>query len=367
MAPVRVRLQCTDALGAAQLFDISTGAVCGRDPGADLVLDHPTVSRRHARFTIAGADVDLLDLNSANGTFVNGRPLDQRPYRLADGDQIRLGHLQLRIFVAPAEEATTPTDDGGTRADLLATQHGGVRLEPQLLLARIAQHRLLSDPPPAIEDYEIGQIIVPALGVGGDFIHWAIANDGRQAVVMGDVCGKGVPAAMYMAFISGTLFEIVPSCGSPEGILRRLNRSLHRVVEPGLFVTAMAVMLNRREHTIEIACAGHPPGLLKMVGGEVVELGNETGLALGPEAEPDIGVTRRKMAPGEVLMVTTDGVEEAQNPAGEELGHARVAQVLMGSSGAADAARRLHATITEFASSARQHDDLTVVTIERLR
>ena len=250
-----------------------------------------------------------------------------------------------------------------TGADVVCLD--GLRVEPQLLLARISQRRMLSDPPPAIEGYEIGQIIVPALGVGGDFIHWAIANDGRQAVVMGDVCGKGVAAAMYMAFISGMLFEIVPACGSPESILRRLNRSLHKVLEPGLFVTAMAVMLEPRTHSIEIACAGHPPGLLKLAGGEVIELGNDTGLALGPESTPDIGVLKRVMATGEVLMVTTDGVEEAQSPAGIELGRDRVLEVLRAASGAADAARRLQSTITEHASSARQHDDLTVVTLER--
>ena len=367
MSSIRVRLHCTDALGATQLLDISSGGVCGRDPGADIVLDHPTVSRRHARFTVHGNDVDVEDLSSANGTFVNGRPLDQRPYRLADGDQLRFGHLQVRVFLAPTDEATAPAPPTLVPSPNQMTQHGGIKIEPQLLLARISQRRMLSDPPPTIAGYEIGQVIVPALGVGGDFIHWAIAHDGRQAVVMGDVCGKGVAAAMYMAFVSGMLFEIVPACGSPEPILRRLNRSLHKVIEPGLFVTAMAVMFDPRQHAIEIACAGHPPGLLKMAGGEVIELGIDSGLALGPESEPDIGVLHRVLAAGEVLMCPTDGVEEAQNPAGEELGRDRVLEVLRAASGAADAARRLQATIIGHASSARQHDDLTVVTIERCR
>jgi len=375
MASTRVRLQCTDALGATQLLDISAGGIAGRDPAsADIVLDHPTVSRKHVRFSVIGDEVDVLDLGSANGTFVNSRPLDQRPYRLADGDQLRLGHLQLRVFISPLGETLTPMaprdiPTAAASSDPNATtQHGGAggaRLEPQLLLARIAQHRMLSDPPPNIDGYEIGQVIVPALGVGGDFIHWAIAHDGRQAVVLGDVCGKGVAAAMTMAFVSGLLFEVVPACGSAESVLRRLNRSLHKVVEPGLFVTAMAVMLDPTSHVIEIACAGHPAGLLKLAGGEVIELGIEPGMALGPEKEADIGVLRRAMAAGEILMVTTDGVEEAQDPRGEELGRARVLEVLHGSSGAADAARRLKATITAHASSARQHDDLTVITLER--
>jgi hypothetical protein len=368
MSAIRVRLQCTDALGATQLLDISGGGVCGRDPATDIVLEHPTVSRRHVKFNVRGHEVEVEDLGSANGTFVNGRPLEhQKPYLLADGDQLRLGHLQLRVFISPVSGIAQPLIETQVPGSEHATIAGGLRVEPQLLLARISQRRMLSDPAPAIDGYEIGQVIVPALGVGGDFIHWAISNDGRQAVVMGDVCGKGVAAAMYMAFVSGMLFEIVPACGSPESILRRLNRSLHKVLEPGLFVTAMAVMFDPHAHSIEIACAGHPPGLLKLAGGEVIELGNDTGLALGPEAEPDIGVLKRAMATGEVLMLTTDGVEEAQSPAGEELGRERVLDVLRASAGAADAARRLQATILEHASTARQHDDLTVVTLERCR
>ena len=366
MSSIRVRLQCTDALGATQLLDITGGGVAGRDPAGDIVLEHPTVSRKHVHFSVRGDEVEIQDLGSANGTFVNNRPLDQRPVLLADGDQLRLGHLHLRVFISPTGETLSPlamTHVPPSRDQ--TTVPAGARVEPQLLLARISQRRMLSDPPPVIEGYEVGQVIVPALGVGGDFIHWAIANDGRQAVVMGDVCGKGVAAAMYMAFVSGMLFEIVPACGSPESILRRLNRSLHKVVEPGLFITAMAVMLDPHQHTIEIACAGHPAGLLKLAGGEVIELGIDPGLALGPERDPDIGVLHRAMAAGEVLMVTTDGVEEAQSPDGRELGRERVLEVLKAAAGAADAARRLQSTITEHAGSARQHDDLTIVTLER--
>lgn len=369
MTSIRVRLHCTDALGATQLLDVSAGGVCGRDPSADIVLEHPTVSRRHARLTVRGSDVELEDLGSANGTFVNSRQLDQRPCLLADGDHIRLGHLHLRVYLSPADASTerAPPPATEVRGSAQETMHGGPRIEPQLLLARIAQRRMLSDRPPEIDGYEIGHVIVPALGVGGDFLYWGIANDGRRALVMGDVCGKGVAAAMYMAFVSGALFEVVPACGNPESILRRLNRSLHAVVEPGLFVTAMAVMLDTRTHQIEIACAGHPPGLLKRADGSVVALEIDSGIALGPDDNPDFGVLRHTLAPREVLMVTTDGVDEARNLAGEELGTARVIQVLAEAAGATDAARRLQWTINQHAGQARQHDDLTVVTLERCR
>ena len=366
MSPVRVRLQFTDALGAGQSFEVADGDVCGRDPSVNLLFDHPTVSRRHARFTIVDTDVDVTDLGSANGTFVNGKPLDQRPYRLSDEDQLRFGHLQLRVIIDPADDATAPAPESSHPDLLRTTQHGGVQMEPQLLMARIAQRRMVSDPPPQFEDYDIGQLIVPALGVGGDFIHWAVANDGRQAVVMGEVSGKGVAAGMYMAFVSGLLFEIVPHCGSAEEILRRMNRALRRVIEPGLSVTASTVLIDPRRHVVELGCAGHPPGLIKQVDGKVVDLGIDSGRALGRESEPAIGLLARHMAAGEVLMVSTDKVEEAQNPAGQKLGHARVIEVLSEASGAADAARRLHSTIREFVSSARQQDDLTLVTIERI-
>lgn len=367
MALMRARLQCTDALGTAQLVDISAGGICGRDPSVEIVLDHPTISRRHARFSLRGSELEIQDLGSINGTWVNDRMLDNRPCLIADGDQIRLGHLHLRLHLTPASDSR-PIPLAKPPGSLHQTMHAGKepgRVDRSLLLASLAQRRMLVDRPPAINGYEFGQVIVPAQSVGGDFIHWGRGSDGRHALVIGDVCGKGVAAAMYMAFVSGQLFEVVPACASASAILARVNHVLHQVLEPGFFVTAMALMLDTDKHVAELACAGHAPPLLKRSDGSVTEVRIDSGVALGPQSQADLGVAEVHLQEGEMLMMTTDGVEEAHNGAGVELGRAGVIEAIRTAAGAVDAARRLRLVATEHANKAVQHDDLTAVAIER--
>lgn len=362
---IRARLHCTDALGAAQLIDISRGGVCGRDPAADIVLEHPTVSRRHARFDVRGHGVEISDLGSVNGTWVNGRPLDQRPCLLADGDQLRLGHLQLRFYLTP-DDSTLPAPPEPPRGSLMQTQHGaGGRVEAHLLLARIAQRRMLMDRPPAIEGYEIGHVVLPCQGVGGDFLHWGRIVDGRHAVVVGDVCGKGVAAAMYMAFMSGLLYELVPASHSAADILARANAILHRVMEPGLFLTACACLIDPHTHRVEVASAGHAPPILRNADGLVREVIVDAGVALGAQSDADVGAAELQLGSGDLLLLTTDGVEEAHSAGGEEFGRARVMAALHAVVGAADAARRLQGAVARFTEGAEQHDDLTVIAWER--
>lgn len=365
MAVLRARLQCVDALGAAQYYDVSSGGVCGRDPTADIVLDHPTVSRRHARFTLRGGELEIQDLGSVNGSWINGRQLDHRPCMLADGDYVRIGHLQLRLHLTPLDAMLDLTPTAPAQGSVVQTMHAGMTLDPQLLLARLAQRRMLVEKPPAIAGYEFGSVILPAQGVGGDLIHWGAMAGDRYGLVIGDVCGKGVAAAMVMAFVSGLLFEAVPACDSAVGLLERVNGILHRVLEPGLFVTAIAVVLDPSDDCIEVANAGHAPPLLKRVGGMVASLPIAPGVALGPQAKPEFGAALAQLQPGETLLLTTDGIEEAQDVQGQELGRDRVIEVLRESAGAVDVARRLTWVVAQHSARAKQHDDLTAVAIER--
>jgi pSer/pThr/pTyr-binding forkhead associated (FHA) protein len=366
MSSVPVRLICTRALGGDEIIDVSAGGICGRDPAVDFVLDHPTVSRRHARITVSGQVVEIQDLGSANGSWINGESLAQRPYPLLDGDRLRLGQLELTVRIGHAEASCD-----GTKP-VPATQpghtiHGELpRAQPQMLLARMVQKRMVSIDPPPLPGYEIGQLILPALGVGGDILHWGIGHDGRRALVIGDVCGKGIAAAMYMAFVSGLLYEVVSASGSPEGVLRRVNRVLHPVMEPGMFVTMQAVFIDTRTHTVEIASAGHAPPMLRLANGHSVELGIDGGLALGPEADTMLGLLEVTLRPGEILLLTTDGVEESRDPEGREFGRGRMLAMLASATSAASLARSIEDAVFAHSGDAPQHDDLTLVTIGRV-
>lgn len=359
------KLRFVDDLGTARLFDLSKGGVFGRDPNCDFVVDHPTVSRRHAQFTLVNEGIEVQDLDSANKTRINGRLLDRRPCLLDQGDQLEFGGLAGSFHSTLADSEATFKRGPGAKGSRSETQTTTNLLEHQMHLGRLVQRRILVDRPPEIFGYELGHVLMPALGVGGDFIHWGIAADGRMALVVGDVCGKGVPAAVYMAYVSGVLVEVVPTSRSAAEVLERVNQRLHPIMDPGMFVTAFAMLIDPAQHDVELARAGHAPAMLRRVDGSVLEVGMAPGLALGLAADADIGSLKIALLAGDVLVLTTDGVEEATNSADEEFGRWRVSDVVGQAAGARDAARRLKAAVALHEAGARRHDDITVVTLER--
>ncbi len=360
------KLRLVDDNDILQIFDISQGGIFGRDPDAQFIVDHPTVSRRHVEFCVRQGEIEIQDLTSANGTLLNGRALDCRPYQLEHGDQLQFGALIASFHAAGAETDPTLQRRPGAKGSRALTVTGNA-LEYQMRLGRLAQRRMLVDRPPEILGYELGHLFLPALGVGGDFIFWGRAADGRHALVIGDVCGKGVAAALYMAYVCGLLAEIVPTSRSAVSILERANRNLHPIMEPGMFVTAFALLLDPLQHQLELACAGHEPALLKRSSGIVSDISIGAGLALGHSAEADIGGTNIHLDVGEVVVLFTDGVDEAQNTEQESFGRWRIADILAHCAGAIDAARRLQSAVNRHATGSRQHDDITVVTLERAK
>lgn len=360
------KLRLIDDNDVLQIFDLSHGGGFGRDPEIDFPVDHPTVSRRHAAFNACAGGIEIQDSGSANGTFVNGRRLDRRPCLLEHGDQLQFGALAAS-FHSVAADAETTLKRGprarGSRSPTVVTEASA--LENQVRLGRLAQRHMLVDRPPRIPGYELAHVFLPALGVGGDFIHWGLAADGRHALVLGDVCGKGVPAALYMAYVSGMLSQIVPTEHGVSGILERANRTLHPIMEPGMFVTAFAMLVDPVHHRVEFGCAGHAPPVIKHLGGHVTDLPIPSGLALGLASEVDVGRAELELSPGDLLVVFTDGIDEAKSIADAEFGRWRVLDVVEHGAGAIDTTRRLRSAVTQFAAGTPQHDDMTLIALER--
>ncbi len=331
------------------------------------MVDHPTVSRRHAEFSCRDGEIELKDLGSANGTLVNGRALTQRPCLLEHGDQLQFGGLIASFHSASGDSDSTlqrgPPARGSRNATVVSATNV---LETQIRLGRLAQRRMLVDRPPRIPGYELGHVLLPAMGVGGDFIHWGIAADGRHVLAVGDVCGKGVPAAMYMAYVSGMLVQIVPTESSALAILDRANRALHPIMEPGMFVTCCVMLLDPVRQQVELACAGHAPPVIRHARGSATDVAIAPGLPLGLGAQADVGSAELPLAPGDLLTVITDGVDEARSPAGEEFARWRVLDAITQGAGAIDTARRLQSAVNRHAAGMPQHDDITLVVVERV-
>jgi serine phosphatase RsbU (regulator of sigma subunit) len=214
----------------------------------------------------------------------------------------------------------------------------------ELEAAREVQQQLVV-PAASVPGFKIESAYAPAKHVGGDFFRVVPMEDGSVLVVVGDVSGKGLKAAMTVSAIMGALQDY--SSSRPAEVLAHLNRVLYSRVNG--FVTCCAALIET-DGAMTFANAGNPAPYRN---GE--EIAVEPGLPLGLLAKSDYAETRSRLAPGDRLTFVSDGVVEATNAQGELYGFART-QTISGQSAQA---------IAEAAAHFGQEDDITVVTLAR--
>jgi phosphoserine phosphatase RsbU/P len=217
------------------------------------------------------------------------------------------------------------------------------RAAAEFQAAREIQQRLVPASLPQVAGYVLQAAYSPAEEVGGDFYHVLEQGNSGTLIVVGDVSGKGLPAAMTVSAIIGSL-RMTGVC-DPAEVLRRLNESLCGNV-PGGFVTCLASRLHA-DGSCTMANAGH---LAPYRNGEEIPV--SPGLPLGIAPGADYVATAFHLAPGETLTVLSDGVVEARNPAGELFGFDRTSAISTRSAG----------EIARAAQHFGQQDDITVLT-----
>src|SRR6185437_5088897 len=219
-----------------------------------------------------------------------------------------------------------------------------MRLNEEFRNAQELQQLLIPESLPTVRGMTISSAYRPAEEVGGDFFQ-LIPLDGDSAlVILGDVSGKGLHAAMTVALIVGALRSIVEMTSDPAQILAALNRRLHGRLRNG-FATCLVLRLEGDGECV-VANAGHLP---PYVNGDELEV--PSALPLGLLAEEEYERRRFRMAPGDRLTLYTDGLLEARNSAGELFGFSRIADLL----GQAPDAR----DIADVAQQFGQEDDIT--------
>ncbi|HKZ32720.1 MAG TPA: PP2C family protein-serine/threonine phosphatase, partial [Vicinamibacteria bacterium] len=190
----------------------------------------------------------------------------------------------------------------------------------------------------------------------------------RVFVLVGDVSGKGIAAALFMARTK-TVFEAAAErADDPGAILEQVNRSLCRDNESGMFVTAAVGVLDLASGELALALAGHDPPVLVPADGPPGPVTAQGGRVLGLIEAPDFPVNRLRLAPGDAVVLFTDGVPEAQDPQGAFFGAERIVKAVAGSRQEAPATmtRQLLQAVRDFAGEAPQSDDITILTLRRL-
>jgi serine phosphatase RsbU (regulator of sigma subunit) len=242
------------------------------------------------------------------------------------------------------------------------------RLERELEVARDIQMSILPHQLPQLPGYDFGARMVPARAVGGDFYDLIQLTDNEVAVVVGDVTGKGMPAAIFMAQIHALLHAGARLFADPKGVLRWVNGQLLEAGELTLFATVLYGILDRRTGQLAFARAGHEPPILALAAGGTEIVPWSAGQPLGLLEDPDLEEQRLTIPPGASLLIYSDGANDSLNPAGESFGRGALAEhfgVLYGSPAQA-VCDRLWETLVSFQGDASQFDDVTLVAIHSL-
>lgn len=241
------------------------------------------------------------------------------------------------------------------------------KLNRDLELAGDVQKALLPSKPPEIPGYEVFDFYEPARHVGGDYFNYVPLPDGRIAVVMADVSGKGVPAAMVMAVLSGDVKYCLAAEPDLVRAVSRINDSVCRSGWDERFATFVAAVLDPRTHRATLVNAGHLPAYIRDARGIVTSVGPEQGgLPLGMAAEWEYSSSEIAIEPGTTLVFFTDGISEAMDVEDRLYGLERIeAQVGLPGGTPEEVGRRILADVERHTAGQIRSDDMCLVCIGR--
>jgi len=239
------------------------------------------------------------------------------------------------------------------------------RLETQLEVARQVQLELLPAHDPELEGFDISAYNFPTEEVSGDYYDWVRIYDDQIGVVIADVSGKGVPAALLMAFLRASLRAATHIGYAPHISMSKVNYLLWESIERNQVVTSFYRILNATNHTRPYTNAGHNPALVMDKDG-TARFEERGGVPLGMFRDTRYYEYFETIEPGQMLVLYTDGVTEAMNAAGEEYGRERLVDAVRQAREltAHEIIDFVHRAVIEWTEGLGAHDDVTFFIIK---
>ncbi len=270
----------------------------------------------------------------------------------------------LDVLASVASQAAIAVDNAQLHETTLKQQG----MQRDLELAHKVQRGLLPSEPPQLPGYHFFDFYEPANQVGGDYYDYVELSNNRLAVVLGDVSGKGVSAALLMAKLSGEVRYCLASEPTPAAAVSRINASFSRSGWQDRFVTFILAVLDGKTNELTVVNAGHMAPLLRHSQGVVEEIGDDVaGLPLGVDADYQYDQYIRQIDPGDFLVLYTDGISEAMNLDNDLYGIERLRSQLDQSSVTVDDLGRLILDdVKRFVGGRPQSDDMCLACFGRM-
>jgi serine phosphatase RsbU (regulator of sigma subunit) len=296
------------------------------------------------------------------------------PFRRADGDVLGVLQLDRRdtrtpfrrhdldLLAGVAAQVTLAIEQAQAHEERLSRE----QLRRDLELANRVQQALLPSRPPEIPGYESFDYYEPARQISGDFFSYVPLPGGRTAVVLADVSGKGMSAALVMAALAADVRYCLASESDVATAVGRMNESFCRAGWDDRFATLVVAVLDPATHRLSLVNAGHMPPLLRTAAGDVEAIGVEaTGLPVGVDPEQVYQATDVGFPAGATLVCYTDGISEALDHAQRPYGIERLIRVVAAAEAAGDAGRRILADVERHAAGQVRSDDICLVCLSR--
>ncbi|MDD1719373.1 MAG: SpoIIE family protein phosphatase [Methanoregulaceae archaeon] len=257
-----------------------------------------------------------------------------------------------------------------TAKEKVALEHEIARKNAELEIAAEIQRSFLPETIPQMEGYDIAGTSIPAKEVGGDFfdvvpLQVTRISDRHMGLLVADVSGKGVPAALFMALSRVVVRVSATWSGVPSEVIRQANESISADSKTGMFVTLFYGVLDQVEKNFTYVNAGHnPPIVYRAATGAMEEL-EGTGIAIGLMDDSEYQQADISLASGDLIVLYTDGVTEAINEKEEMFGEERLMETIRASVAepAAKIQENIISAVTAFSGTAPQYDDITLVVV----
>ncbi|MGI9311709.1 MAG: SpoIIE family protein phosphatase [bacterium] len=308
---------------------------------------------------------EIAEWASQDNQVVEVADLDAEEDGGAPGASSELDSLAM-VAVAFQRMSNRVQDQNQRLRDALAAKEAYIALQKELDIASRVQVSFLPPPMPPTEAFDITGFMRPAKEIGGDFYDFFRLDDHRFGMVIADVSGKGVAAALFMAMSRTLIRATAVQTESPGEVLAEVNNLLDQNNNEQLFVTVFYGVLDERTGRFTYANGGHNPPLLSDSQG-VRPLALTGGMLLAMFPSDGYDEDYVDLEPGARLILLTDGVTEACNPESEEFGDERLAEVVTALSveqGPADAIGAIIDAVDAFVNEEPQFDDITCVVMQ---
>ena len=331
-------------------------------PVGDLLQTLRRTSARNAGFGLAFIGLALIGIVPLSSRLTrNLSTLSDGVHRIAHGD------YSARVKVGANDEVGRLARAFNQMAeDVELHQRSAVeqeRIRRELELGRQIQIDMLPQGPLRFGLTEIKGVSVPAREVGGDFFNYFSLTDGRIALLVGDVSGKGVGAALLMANIQASLRTRLALGQDLDAIAREIDVDIEGNTPGPVYATLFVGIFNPATRELRYVNAGHNPQYILRTSGTLERM-SSTGLPVGLLAGRGYTEAHVQLAAGDLLFFYTDGCVEAENEAGEMFGAEKLESLLVSAAGAEDLLARVETVLAEYRGTREPFDDATMMVVK---